>query len=276
MPETFVSIIMNIYHEKPFQVERAILSILGQTYPNYELIIILDDPNRKELIDLAEKYILKFKDCSFIINSKNIGIAASREKGINNAKYEFIAFHDGDDESLPDRIEKQIQYLTQNEEIDVLGTSIYSIDEENHSIAFSEIYSNNIYETIKKRVPLHHPTMMIRKKIFELYGSYDITLKTSEDYNLMIRWYLSGVRFANLSEPLYKYYRDISDNKSDLRGMLFTFFEQKRKFAKSLKFNLIDYIRLYVIDFGLTLLPNRFLKFLYFFVNINILNKNNK
>jgi len=105
MSTAFISVIMPVYNRAEF-IGEAIQSILSQTYKNFELIII-DDAST----DNTLKVISEFTDDDRILllkNKKNEGVAATRNRGIEIAKGEFIAFMDSDDISLPQRFEKQV------------------------------------------------------------------------------------------------------------------------------------------------------------------------
>ena len=102
-----VSIIMPVYNTASF-LKEAIESILSQTYSNFEFIIINDGST-----DSSKSIIESFNDprIKVINNEHNIGIIATRNKGLTYAQGEYIACMDSDDISLPTRIEKQVKYF---------------------------------------------------------------------------------------------------------------------------------------------------------------------
>ena len=84
------------YHKKKFYFKKTINSILNQSYKKFEIILIYDDDNFKEL-DFLKKIKKKFKKIKLIINKKNLGPGLSRNKGIMISRGTYIAFCDADD-----------------------------------------------------------------------------------------------------------------------------------------------------------------------------------
>jgi len=107
-----VSIITPLYNADSF-IEDMINSVINQTYTNWELIIV-DDCST----DQGYANVLNFKDkdkrITLLRNKKNLGPALSRNKGIKHAKGRFIAFLDSDDQWMPDKLEKQIEFMQKN------------------------------------------------------------------------------------------------------------------------------------------------------------------
>jgi len=198
-----VAILMPVYNCQNY-LDKAIKSILSQTYQNFEFIIINDNSN-----DDTEKIIRSFKDIRirYFKNKKNLGLAQSLNKGIKIAKGKYIARMDGDDISLPQRIEKQVKYMEQNSGISVCGTNAIIIDEYGKFNKYDDKPLTN--EEIKLNLffnnPLIHPSVIFRKNVFENY-QYNPNLSKGQDYELWVRLSLNpNIKFANLSERLFKY-----------------------------------------------------------------------
>ncbi len=102
---------MSTYNETVEELKKAIDSILTQTFKNFEFIIILDNPQNYEHKKVINEYLSKDKRIIFLINESNIGLAASLNEGIENAKGDYIARMDADDISMPNRLEKEYNYL---------------------------------------------------------------------------------------------------------------------------------------------------------------------
>ena len=109
-----ISVIMSVYNEPLDWVQESIDSILQQTFGNFEFIIINDNPNNKELFDFLITNKIKDNRIIIINNDENIGLTKSLNKGLERAKGEYIARMDADDISLPERLEKQINFLNTN------------------------------------------------------------------------------------------------------------------------------------------------------------------
>lgn len=121
-----VSVIMPVYNAEKYIV-KAISSILEQSYENFELIII-DDCST----DNSMKLVNEFKDnrLRIIHNPRNKGIAYSRNRGFDESQGEYIAIMDNDDIAIADRLEKQVLFLNENGNIDVVGGALQVINEQ--------------------------------------------------------------------------------------------------------------------------------------------------
>jgi glycosyltransferase involved in cell wall biosynthesis len=127
-----VSIIMPCYNSQNY-IEEAIESVVVQTYENWELIII-DDCSKDNSVKIAEKYCKQDKRILFYKNEKNIGPAKTRNKGIELAKGQYIAFLDSDDVWHNEKLDKQISFLKQNQSCDLCSSSYEIIDENSNKI----------------------------------------------------------------------------------------------------------------------------------------------
>ena len=110
MSKPLVSVLMAVYNGEKYLLE-AIESILNQTYTNFEFLIINDGST-----DSTEEIILSYSDqrIRYIKNEQNLKLIASLNKGLDLAKGKYIARMDADDISLPDRLEKQVNFLERN------------------------------------------------------------------------------------------------------------------------------------------------------------------
>jgi len=123
MSTAFISVIMPVYNRAEF-IGEAIQSILSQTYKNFELIII-DDASTDNTLKVISEFTDDDDRILLLKNKKNEGVAATRNRGIEIAKGEFIAFMDSDDISLPQRFEKQVKIFCSHKEVIVCGSMGY-------------------------------------------------------------------------------------------------------------------------------------------------------
>lgn len=107
--EPLVSIITPVYNAQDY-LEETILSVLNQTYYNWELLLI-DDCSIDNSYKIIEKYLKKDRRIKYLKNDKNSGPAITRNKGIEEAKGEYIAFLDSDDLWYENKLEKQINFM---------------------------------------------------------------------------------------------------------------------------------------------------------------------
>jgi glycosyltransferase involved in cell wall biosynthesis len=259
---------MPVYKEEANVLKRAINSILNQTFQDFEFIIVLDNPQNEIAIKLINEIKNNDSRIKLIINDKNLGVAPTLNIGIKSTVGEYIARQDADDESVSDRFEKQINFLNTNSNIDVIGTALDYVDE-NSKLIFRRTYYANPEKYIRKYNPVGHPTLMIKKNVYEKFGYYseDEQFKYVEDYELWLRWYLNGVKFYNIDEPLYKYYQNKSNIKSrNTKLQLRNTIRLKQKYRNKLNFDFGNYIRLYC-EYILLLIPSKYITFLFYRLN---------
>jgi len=178
-----VSVIMAVYNGEKF-LREAIESILNQTYANFEFLIINDGST-----DLTEEIILSYSDLRirYIKNETNLKLIASLNKGLDLANGKYIARMDADDISLPKRLEKQVDFLEENQEIGVLGTGVKTIGlENNYEVHFKQGHNQIRFELFFHNY-LHHPTVMLRNDLIKKNKIYYENYLHAEDYALWIK-----------------------------------------------------------------------------------------
>lgn len=197
-----VSIIMSIYERIDF-VDEAIESILSQTFSDFEFLIVLEkSPNQGEIKNTLEKRYID-KRIRVICNDERLGFAASLNVGFEQARGEYIARMDDDDIALPQRLEKEVEFLDNNKDISVVGTYIKMFMNCNNVCTVPATHKELEVRALTE-TPIYHPTVMFRKDDFKRHGlKYDTNYMT-EDYELWCRA-LKVVKFANIQEVLLLY-----------------------------------------------------------------------
>jgi len=208
-----ISIIMSVYWENQKQLQRAIGSILEQSFSDFECIIVLDNPTNFE----AKQYILKEQKTDtriiFLENERNIKLWASLNKWISVAKGKYIARMDGDDICDASKLEKQFQYLEKHSEVDLLFTWWEQIDEKwkiEIRIPLQEDFQN-IKNTFFYKSPLLHASMMCRKEVFEHHRYPEID--RPEDFWLFLALIANDYSFDVIPEKLYTFFVDKYDSE---------------------------------------------------------------
>ncbi len=198
-----ISIIMPVYNTDEKYLRPAVESILNQTFKDFEFLIINDGS-----INNAEEVILSYQDerINYIKNEKNLGLIKTLNKGLNLANGEYIARMDSDDISLPERFERQIDFLEKNTNIGILGTWYEWFPKQRVMKSFTD--SRDIKECLLlMNNALGHPTVMLRKSAIDKFKiRYDENALYVEDYALWLSL-INKVEFANISEVLLKYRR---------------------------------------------------------------------
>lgn len=201
-----ISVIMSTYKEDERLLRESIESILNQTYKDFEYIIILDYPDNDVHKRVIEEYAIKDDRIHFYINEKNMGLTDSLNRGLSLCHGEYIARMDADDISLPDRLERQMEYLEKNH-YDLIGGITEMINENGtllYSIKSVPTDPKKINKALRYSQCIAHPTWLGRKEVFEKNAGYR-HMPLCEDYDFTLRAVLNGFVISNLNEAVLKY-----------------------------------------------------------------------
>ena len=171
------------YYNKQNYFYSSFKSFINQEFKNKELIIVYDNHDAKDLIYI-KKIIHNFKHIRLLINHKNIGAGASRNKALKIAKGDYIAFLDSDDIWDSRKLKVQIDFMKKNN-INFSHTSYKIIDYKGKIIGYRKAKSKLSYESILKSCDIGLSTVIIKKNF--LKGSKFPNLKTKEDYVLWLK-----------------------------------------------------------------------------------------
>ena len=206
--EKLVSIIVSFYNEERFLGE-AIQSVLDSTYTNFELILV-DDGSTDE----SEKVVKSFDDnrIVYIKLETNKGQGNGRNVGLSRARGDYIGFFDGDDLIDKYKLEKQVAYLNENEDIVLVGggCAYITMDGDIYQEAAETRFLND--EEIKAQMLFSNVIAcgggaLFRRSIIDDYGlTFDVSIRSSQDYKFFIDCLKCG-KVANLSERLFYYRR---------------------------------------------------------------------
>jgi len=191
-----VTVLLPVYNAEKY-IKEAIESMLNQTFKDFELLIINDGST-----DNSMKIITSFKDgrIRLTVNEKNEGLIFTLNRGIDLAQGKYIARMDADDISMPERLEKQVEFMDNNSDIGVVGTWTMTESKEKKFIGKYYARSAEIKAGFLFSTSLAHPTVMIKKEALGNFR-YDANFKHAEDYDLWTRM-ADSVNFANLPEVL--------------------------------------------------------------------------
>lgn len=223
-----ISVVMAAYNEPVWMVDLAIESILNQTYPDIELIVVMDNPENMKLIIKLKEYKDKIK---LIINEKNRGLPYSLNRGIRAAAGRIIARMDSDDISIPARLEIEYGYLTSNS-YDIISSDISYIDEEGNNLDIPHIVTSDPRKLIRRLRHVNcmsHPTYMFTIDAFNKTGGYKRELKAAQDYEFVNNAISKGLKIGLCNQKLLKYRirgDNISQSKNDLQRFL-TYYVRK-------------------------------------------------
>lgn len=199
-----ISVIMSVYQESEGFLTQAIDSILGQTYKNFEFLITIDNPDYKHK-NILDEYSESDQRVKLICNRTNIGLTKSLNNAIKSANGKYVARQDADDISLPQRLEKQYVFLTQNPLYSIVGTRACIIDSNGKFIKRQRrpIFLRRINKIMLKRNFLVHGTVLINKKDLISVGNYNEKILFTQDYELWLRFLGNNKKIFILNDYLY-------------------------------------------------------------------------
>ncbi|WP_026572827.1 glycosyltransferase family 2 protein [Bacillus sp. UNC438CL73TsuS30] len=201
-----ISVIMGIYNtNKEPMVKAAVNSILNQTFSNFEFIIC-DDGSTDGTFELIKRITEHDNRVIIIRNALNSGLAKTLNNCLEIAKGEYIARMDADDISLPNRLEKQVEFLDNNAEYDVVGCNIVLFNE-NGDWGYRKTVERPEKTNFLFGTPFNHPSVVMRRSTLIDLGGYRVDKETlrCEDYDLFMRLYAMGRKGYNIQEKLFKF-----------------------------------------------------------------------
>lgn len=201
-----ISVIMACYNSEEY-IKEAIDSIICQTYPNWELVIV-DDNSTDRSVELISEY--DNDKIKLVRLFKNRGAQYARNVAIANIsdKSEYIVNLDSDDISDATMLEKEVQYLVDNPNISIVGSNeIQFEDDINNPIYVTRTKGGSKYAvaSIPFSSPLTHSSMMIRRKDFAGWTIYNEDYRKAQDYEFLFRAFVKGKKMACIEEPLIGY-----------------------------------------------------------------------
>ncbi len=214
--ERLVSVIIPTYNRSAV-ISKAIESVIAQTYEPVEIIIV-DDGSTDNTEDKLADYAGKIK----YLYKKNGGCSSARNLGIKEANGEYVAFLDSDDAWYPQKLEKQVEKLSQNKDYGMVFSEIELIDEDNEHISYSK-WRNNIKKDgdilldFLKNPAITCSCLLVRKDVLSEVGFFDEQLSTGEDIDMVFR-ICSKYKAMLIDEPLVRYKK----GKDSLSNNLFT------------------------------------------------------
>lgn len=206
MPTPAISVAMSVYNGQRF-LAPAIESILGQTFGDFEFLIV-DDGSTDATAEILRRYAVKDSRIRPIIR-ENRGLVASLNELLLVARAPAVARMDADDISKPERFAKQIAFLDANSDYGVVGSWTEDIDENGSPYRLTgkdhPRSHGDFLEHVERGWPLIcHPAAMFRRDIVLSVGGYHAAFRHCEDYDLWLRL-TSVTRLANIPERLVRY-----------------------------------------------------------------------
>jgi glycosyltransferase involved in cell wall biosynthesis len=212
-----VSVVLAVYNGERY-LQEAMRSLNGQSFTDFEIVVV-DDASTDRTASILDGF--SSSRLVRIRNETNLGQTRSLNLGLMLATGEYIARQDADDRSLPERLKRQVDYLTVHPEVGLLGTGYEIVDQ--FGKVLEEIFPPPTDEELREALIFGnifcHGSVMLRKDVVEKVGGYDETFRVTQDYDLWLR-IAELSRLASLDMILYQYRFDdetVTRNQRELQ-----------------------------------------------------------
>lgn len=202
------SVLMAVYHrEKAEHFRAAVESMLQQTVPPADFVLVCDGPLTPELDAVIGEFTDREPELFQILRlEKNGGLGAALNFGLQHCRRELVARMDSDDIALPERMQRQLAAMERDPQLSALGGQIAEFcRDQNQILAYRQVPRENarIREFLKYRSPMNHTTVLLRRSHILAAGNYP-DVPGFEDYILWIRLISAGYRLGNIGSVCCK------------------------------------------------------------------------
>lgn len=262
------SVLMSVYKkEKPEWFRLAVQSMLDQSLAPDEIVIVEDGKLSVELESIVQQFEKNNpKMFKIIRNPVNQGLGKALNCGLRACRNDIVARMDTDDISFPNRCEKEIKILEDNEELVLVGAWVDEFIDDPHNIISTRRVPykyDEICKFARRRNPFNHPTVVFRKSIIEKMGGYS-ELRYGQDYELFGRIIISGYRVRNIPQSLLWFRRNENTaNKRKNVESIQCYLKTIKKFQELGFSSYYDYLFVYITQNILRYIPNVCINFIY-------------
>lgn len=199
-----ISVVIPVYNGAS-TLRQSLDSMLTQTIHELELLVI-DDGSSDGSDRIIAEYASRDSRVTAILNKRNIGLAASLNHGLERARHELVARMDQDDEALPERLPRQLEFMSENPAITVAGSFVLKMGRTRQQDRLVRLPTTprDVARTLPRENCLYHPSVVLRRTPVLEAGGYRAEFRNAEDYELWLR--LSRRHdLANIPIPLLRY-----------------------------------------------------------------------
>ncbi len=203
------SVLMSVYKgDRGDYFKAAMDSILAQTAKPDEIVLVKDGPVSTKIDNIINEYQKRFSHVLKVVSLEtNKGLGTALAEGIKNCTFDIVGRMDADDISAPKRFEKQLTFLKNNPDIDVVSCFAAAFEETPEKVLFVKrgpLLHEHIAKKLRSRFCMNHASSMFHKKAVLAAGNY-MPFAGLEDYHLWARMILNGVKMATIGQVLYHY-----------------------------------------------------------------------
>lgn len=200
------SVLMSIYEkEHPNYFKASIESMLTQTLPPEQIVIVKDGKLTKELNHIVDYYEKNNENLFTIVElEENVGLGLALNEGLKACRNELVARMDTDDLSVENRCELQVNEFEKNKNLSILGSSIAEFEDSPDKIMSARVVPTKHQDIVnfsRRRNPFNHPTVMYKKSEVLKVGGYG-DYRRNQDLDLFVRMLQNGCIAKNLEQPL--------------------------------------------------------------------------
>lgn len=261
---------MSIYcQEKPEYFDQCMQSIwCDQVVKPDQIILVKNGKLTNDLYDVIIEWQTKLPNIlTIIVLEKDFGLANALNAGLKYCDGDFVARMDTDDISLPKRFDKQLIFLKDHLKVDVVGSWMSEIDENNTIIKEVVEYPKTHEQCLSSficRNPLAHPTVMFRRSFFDKAGYYPMEVPSLDDVAMWHQGFMNGCIFANVPEIYLKYRRDSNfyKRRGSLKKLIILLRYRIFRINPDMKYGIYGNFCA-LVYFGLQILPSSIKKILY-------------
>ena len=265
------SFLMSVYKKEDAESLRlSINSMLGQTLPPEQIVLVKDGALTDELEKVIQEYSFSHAEIFTVVGyPENKGLAYALNYGLEHCRNELVARMDSDDYSVESRCEKQVAEFEQDEDLVLVGTymryfegTVDSLSEEIRSYPADDV---EIKKALRRYSPFSHPSVMFKKSEVLGCGGYDASLRRRQDIDLFSRLIVhNGKKAKNIKEPLLLFRRDESYYKRNKNiESCNNRIAVQRKIYKRGECRLSDYLYVWFVMTVSKIIPNRLYSVIY-------------
>lgn len=268
MSENQFSVLISVYEgddAQHFQI--ALESIFEQTVVPSEVVIVADGPLPEPIMVVINNFRSRNPEIVRHISlSTNHGLGTALQTGLKECSYELVARMDADDIALSERFEMQLEHLTSNPDVDVVGSYVGEFqDDPDHvqNVRSVPVTSDKVESMARFRSPTNHPSVMFRQSAVIEAGNYR-PLRSMQDYELWVRMLSQGYTIENIPTVLVKC-RTGNDLYGRRGGIDYACLELllQREFLQMGAISYADFLRNVATRVPIRLVPNRIRTWIY-------------
>lgn len=257
------SVLMSLYKkEKPEYLRLAIDSMINQTVPPDEIVIVEDGPLTDELYAVLDEYPMLHR----VKNETNLGLGLALNVGLKKCRNELVARMDTDDCSKPERCEKQLLRFSEKPYLAIVGSHIDEFVGDVSNVISQRVVpttTKEIYDYAKRRSAFNHPAVMYSKTAVLDAGGY-ADLKRNQDVDLFGRMQFLGYKAENIDEALlwFRSSDELAKRRKSWQNT-WSYIATIRKFWKMGYSSFVDYAMVGIAQTGMYLIPVKLQNFVY-------------